>query len=348
MGEKSQVKAVSPSKRRGRAKIYVLLGLILAVAVSVQTGLFGFGLAHLRAATFPQDESLLEYVPATTAGVLIIDPHQVDLAALGAEGGAARAYLTRTREEIKKAAGIDLAFDVDKLVIAPGLVVARGRFSHRRLADQLREHGYAEAEHKGAKLLVRPREDALAVIGGDILLYGDEAALRAAIDTEEAGTSLAEQDPVTDRLDAVGWAHPVLATVQISDQKPSIKEILAGSTGPRAVTLGLSMKGGLQLAVAIESASPTAAEELRKLLEEKKGSADALRDLAGPELGPVLAEVAKRAKITAQPDSSQLSIRADLSPEELDRVVKVVDEATAPLAEIYKDVRLFQLLVPLP
>jgi len=347
MGSKGQVKAVS-TRRRGRAKVYALLGLALAVLVGVQTGLVGYGLAHLRAATFPQDEALLAYVPTGTGGVLLVDPHQIELKSLGAEGGAARMYLTRTREEIKKAAGIDLAYDVDKLAIAPSLVVARGRFSHRRLADQLQESGYKEAEHKGAKLLVRAGEDALAVVGGNILLYGAEAAIRAGLDAEEAGTSLAEQDPVTDRLDVVGWDHPLLATVQISDQKPSIREILAGSTGPRAITAGLAMKGGLQVKVAIESASPAAAEELRKLLEEKKGNADALRSLAGPDLGPAFAEVAKRAKITAQPDSSQLFITADLTPEELDLVVKTLDQATAPLGELYKNVRLFQLLVPLP
>ncbi len=52
MAIKGQSKAV-PTKKRGRAKIFVLLALALAVLVGVQTGLVGYGLAHLRAATFP-------------------------------------------------------------------------------------------------------------------------------------------------------------------------------------------------------------------------------------------------------------------------------------------------------
>jgi hypothetical protein len=324
----------------------VLLGLALAVLVGVQTGFVGYGLAHLRAATFPRDEGLLEYLPASDAGVLIIDPHQVELKALGAEGGAARTYVERTRADIKKATGIDLVFDVDKLALTPSLVVARGRFSHDQLKGRLAEHAYAEAEYKGKKYLVRSGEDAIAVVGGSILLYGDEAAIKAGLDAEAADTSLADREEVTDRLKAGGWDHPILGTVQLTDAKPSLKAILTGFTGPRAVTVGVSMKGGMTIRAAIEAASPSAAEELRKLLEEKQKDAEALKGVLGPDVGPVLADVAKRAKITAKADSSQLSIDADLSPEELEKVVKATEKATAGLGDFYKNVRLFQLLTP--
>lgn len=348
MSDRGVSKTTSVSRKgRGAAKIYIILGLILAIVVSVQTGLAGYGLAHLRSATFPQDEALLEYVPAAAGGVLIIDTHRLDPKALGPEEGAARAYLTRTRDEIKKATGIDLWFDVDKIAIAPSLVVARGRFSQRSLSERLAEHHYAEVDHKGVKLLVRAGEDALAV-AGSILLYGDEASLRAAIDAEASDTSLADQDPVTERLSAVGWEHPVLGTVQINDKKPSVREILAGSTGPRAVTLGVDTAGGLTVKAAIESASQSSAEELRKLLEEKKADAGALRTMAGPELGPVLADVASRAKISVPSGSSQVAVQLNLTPEELDRVVKAADQVTTSLGEVYKNVRLFQLLIPMP
>ncbi|HTN92111.1 MAG TPA: hypothetical protein VL242_50925, partial [Sorangium sp.] len=51
-----------PTRKRGKAKYIVLLGLVVSIVLAQQTGLLGFGLAHLRAATFPKDESLLEYV----------------------------------------------------------------------------------------------------------------------------------------------------------------------------------------------------------------------------------------------------------------------------------------------
>jgi len=346
MSEQSASKAVGSPRKWGMVKLYVLLGVVLIVVIGVQTGFAGYGLAHLRAATFPRDEGLLEYLPATGGGVLIVDPHQIELKALGAEGGAARTYVERTRADIKKATGIDLVFDVDKIALSPSLLVARGRFSHSSLKDRLAEHAYAEADHKGTKYLARSGEDAIAVLDGSILLYGDEAAIRAGIDAEETGTSLAEREEVTDRLSAAGWGHPILATVQLTDSKPSLRSILTGFTGPRAVTVGVSMKGGLAIRAAIEAASPSAAEELRKLLVEKQADAEVLKGLAGPDVGPALADIAKRAKITAQADSSQLALDVDVSPEELEKLVQATEKATTGLGGFYKNVRLFQLLTP--
>ncbi len=346
MSEKTAAKPAMPPKRRGGAKLYVLLGLVLIIVIGVQTGFAGYGLAHIKAAMFPKDEGLLEYVPASAGGVLVVDPHQVELEALGAEGGAARTYVERTRADIKKATGIDLVFDVDKLALVPGLVVARGRFSHDRVKERLAEHGYSEVDHKGNKLLVRSGEDAIAVLGGSILLYGDEASIRAGIDAEDGGASLAERDEITDRLAAGGWDHPVLGTVQLTDTKPSLRAILTGFTGPRAITVGVSMKPGLSIRAAIEAASPSAAEELRKLLEEKQKNADALKSVAGGDAGPMLADLARRAKIAAKPGSSQLTVDIDLTPEELEKLVTAAEKATSGLGEIYKDLRLFQLLTP--
>jgi hypothetical protein len=348
MSDNSASKSGASPRRQGGAKVLVLLGLALAVVAGVQTGYIGYGLAHLRAATFPRDERLLEYLPASDGGVLILDPHQIELKALGAEGGAARASLERTRADIKKATGIDLVVDVDKMALTPSLVVARGRFSHDRLKERLTEHAYVEAEYKGKKYLTRSGEDAIAVLDGSILLYGAEAAIQAGIDAEAGDTSLADREDVTDRLKAGGWDHPILGTVQLADTKPSLRAILTGFTGPRSITVAVSMKGGLSIRAAIEAASPSGAEELRKLLEEKQKDAEALKGLAGPDIGPVLADITRRAKITAKADSNQLSIDVDLTPEELEKLIKATEKGTAGVGELYKNVRLFQLLTPGP
>ncbi len=50
---------------------------------------------------------------------------------------------------MKGATGIDLAFDVDKLLLSPSLAVAHGRFDQKKLAERLTEHRYVLAEHKG-------------------------------------------------------------------------------------------------------------------------------------------------------------------------------------------------------
>ncbi|WP_437760364.1 hypothetical protein [Sorangium sp. So ce1389] len=337
-----------PTRKRGKAKYIVLLGLVVSIVLAQQTGLLGFGLAHLRAATFPKDESLLEYVHGSAPGVVIVDPHQLDLKALGPEGGSVRQHIERTRDDIKKATGIDLGFDVDKLILSPSIVVARGRFNEQKLAERLAEHSYVQAEHKGVKYLVRAGEDAIAVRDGSILLYGAEPELRASIDAEEAGTSLASREEATSRLAHIGWDRPLLGVALLSESKPSLRAILTGSTGPRAVTVGISTKGGLSATVAIDAASADAAEELRKLLEEKRANLDALKSLAGPEAGAGLAEIAKRAALTVDAGPGRLMVQVDVRPEELDVLAKAGAKAAGSLGEVYKNVRLLQLLAPGP
>ncbi|MGK3993841.1 hypothetical protein [Sorangium sp. So ce1024] len=334
------------TRKRGKARYIVLLGLVFSIVLAQQTGLLGFGLAHLRAATFPRDESLLEYVHGSAPGVVIIDPHQLDLKALGAEGGTVRQHIERTRDDIKKATGIDLGFDVDKLILSPSLVIARGRFDEKKLAQRLAEHSYVQAEHKGVRYLVRAGEDAIAVRGGSILLYGAEPELQASIDAEEAGTSLASREEATSRLAHIGWDRPILGVALLAEGKPSLRAILTGSTGPRAVTFGVATQGGLSATVAIDAASGDAAEELRKLLEEKRANVDMLKALAGPEVGAGLAEIAKRATLTADQAAGRLTVQVDVRPEELDVLAKAGQKAAGSLGDVYKNVRLLQLLAP--
>ncbi|EYF03188.1 hypothetical protein [Chondromyces apiculatus] len=331
-----------------RTKLIVLAVIALTVVIVVQTGLAGYGFAHLRAATFPGDAGLLEHIPATSSGVLLVDTHRLDPALLGPEGGTVRTYLTRTRDDIKKATGIDLWFDVDKIAFAPPLTVARGRFDGASLAERLKESSYNDAEYRGVKYLIRGGQDALAVLDGTFLLYGDETAIRASIDAGASNATLDDQEAFNDRLDAVGWEYPVLGTLQINADKPSVKEILSGSTGPRAFSFGLDTKGGLSLKALVESVNPASAEELRKLLDGKKADAAALRTLAGPEAGPVLADVAARATLVVPPGSSQVAIQLSFSPEELDRMAKAASSIGSNLGQIYGSMRLFQLLVPSP
>lgn len=343
----SKPTAPGGKKRGGMVKWAALGALTIVFVIAAQLGYVGFGWAHLWAATFPRDESLLEYVPGDAGAIVIIDPHQLDLKALGGEDSVARAYLSRTRAEVKKATGIDLFFDVDKLTLTPALVVARGRFNAKKLAQQLAEARYTEAEYKGQSYLVRAGEDAICVINDKILLYGDEAGIKAAIDGKQAGTSLAKSEQVTDRLKSVGWDHPLLVTVRITDERPSIRAVLKGGAGPRAVTVGMSTKSGLSVDAAIESASPAAAEELRKLLDEKRANLDELKSTVGSEAAVILGNVAKTATITNEPTQSLVKIKLQIEPAQLEALIKSAG-SVAPLGEIYKNVRLFQLLMPNP
>jgi hypothetical protein len=341
-------KVQAPGKRKSGGAGWVVLGaLALGAFVGVESGWAGFGWAQVKAGVFPRDEALLGWVPDGTSALVIVDPHQLKLDALGGPGSTARTALERTRDDVKKATGIDLAFDVDKLVISSALVVARGRFDSKKLAERLDAHRYAKAEHKGTVYLVRAGEDAIAVVDDGLLLYGDESSIKSAVDAHLGGTSLEKNEATTARLRQIGWDHPLVVSVRITDEKPSLREILAGSTGPRAVSVSATAVSGLDLDGVVESSSGGSADELAKLLEEKRKNAEALGPSVGVAAGatPILLDVAKKATITADRATGAVKIHVHLDPAQLEALGKEAKTAL-PLAEIYKNVRLYQLLVP--
>jgi hypothetical protein len=339
--------AASRGKKSGNGKWWAIGTVAVAGFLAVETGWAGFGLAQVRSAVFPRDESLLGWVPGDTDAVAILDPHQLELKALGGEGTTARTALDRTRDDVKKATGIDLAFDVDKMVLSPALVVARGRFDQKKLTERLTEHHYAVAEHQGYTYLTRKGEDAIAAIDGSILLYGDEAAVKGAIDAHHEGKSLEKNEQVTARLSQAGWAHPLLATVRITDEKPSLRAILTGSTGPRAVTVAVGTLTGLDVDAIVETPSAAAGAELAKLLEEKRKDAASLSPTVGAEAAPILVEVSKKATIASDPATGAVKVHVHVDPAQLDTLSKSA-RASLPLGEMYKTMRLFQLLAPAP
>src|SRR5262245_23031089 len=293
----------------GKAKLVVFGVLVLAMFIAVKTGWMGYGWAQLKSKAFPRDEALLAWVPADTQAVAIVDPHQLDLKALGPEQGTARTALERIRKDIKIATDIGLVFDVDKLALTPNLVVARGRFDADKLATKLAEYHYVKTDYNGRRYLARAGEDAIAVVDDDFLLYGDEASIKGSIDAK-TGASLQQNEKVTARLSQMGWDQPLLVTVVLSDERPSLRSMVTGATGPRGVTIGVRTTRGYDVKADVEAASPTAAAELAKLLEEKRtGAADTFGD-AGAELSPVLAEIAKGATVKSTAGSALVKVTA--------------------------------------
>lgn len=336
------------AKKGGRGKLIALVGIALVVFIGVQTGLAGYGWAHLKSALFPSDAGLLEYIPESEAALVVIDPHQIDQGSLGDEQSSARVALKRVRDDVKRVAGIDLAFDVDKLILSPTVSVARGRFSQDKLEKHLAESRYVVSEHRGVRVLVREGEDAIAVTGG-VLLYGSAEGIRAAIDAEADDKSLAEDEQSVRRLKQMGWDRAVLGLVRVSDDKPSLRAILTGSTGPRAGTVGVATRPGkLDIDVIIEAASATAADELAKLLEEKRTQPNELQALVGSEAAQVFADLAKLTIIQADPAASAVRIHLSLDPAMQQRIAGVATKAlsSAQASEAYKALRLFQLLTP--
>lgn len=334
------------TKRRGRAKWIALVMVVLVLAVAAESGWLGFGWAMLRAVTFPGDEALLAYVPGDVRALAVVDPHQLELAALGGGQGVARVAIERVRADVKKVTDLDLAYDVDKLVVTPNLVVARGRFHADKLFARLAESRYERAEHGGVACAVRAGEDALAVIDDAILLYGDQPSIEAAIDAKAAGKSLREEALVLERLGRVGWNHALLVTVRIAEDRPSLREVLSGASGARAVTIGLGANHGVDVVVAIDVASPKAAGELRTSLDEKRANVDALQGPLGPELAPVAAEAAKSATVAVDPSAIGVTIRAHLEPLAVDALLQAASRASVPALGAYGQSRLIKLFAP--
>jgi hypothetical protein len=279
--------------------------------------------------------------------VAIVDPHQVHPTAIGPKDSAVRTWIERVRADVKKAAGVDLAFDVDKIAVTPTLVVMSGRFDGDKLASNLADYKYTKADYDGRTYLVRPGEDAVMAVGDDTLVYGDEASIKAAVDAKN-GTSLLNNQQVVDRLARIGWNQPLLGTVQMGGDRPSLRAMITGSTGPRAVTFGATGGQGVSLRVSVETATPSTADELAKLLDEKRaGAAEALPAMLGPSLAPLVAQAARDATVRSDPAASQVLVNVHVPSEALDAMAHAAS-TSEPLGELFKTLRLYQLLAPTP
>jgi|CZKU01.1.fsa_nt_gi hypothetical protein len=341
-------------KTKSRKSWVFLLGLGIAAFLAVKTGWAGFGWADLKSRLYPGNDGLLAWIPGDAQAVAIVDPHQIHPKALGSDKGAAREWLERVRSDVKNAAGVDLAFDVDKLAITPSLVVMSGRFDGEKLAAKLADYKYARAEHGGRSYLVRPGEDAVMAADDSHLLYGDEASIKAAIDAE-GGASLAKNDLVVQRLARMGYKQPLVATVALGGERPSLRSMITGSTGPHAISIGLrsggakgEAAGGVDVHAIVETGSANAADELGRLLDEKRaGLAESLQGTTGVGLATLLGKVAHDATIKSDPLASQVGLDAHVPAETLDALIQAA-ETSVPLSQAYKTLRLYQMVAPGP
>ena len=201
----------SPGEAFSRRSSSSPVALALVGLVAYETGWLGWAWADALAHTLPKDESLLAYLPADTTAVAVIDVHLFKVPALGPAEARPASAIERVRDGVKKTLDLDLATDIDKLAITPGLVVARGRFSFKKLGDKLVELHYAPADHRGVYYFAKHGQDALAVVKDEVLLWGDEGALKAALDARDGGMTLDKDDAVMERLKKAGWKHAIIA-----------------------------------------------------------------------------------------------------------------------------------------
>jgi hypothetical protein len=317
----------------------------VAAIIAGQLGWLGWGLGHLRAQVYPTDTALLGYLPEATTALAIVNPHLADKKSLGGERSPLFSQVERIRKDLLQVTGIDLVIDVDKLVISPGLIVARGRFNAAKIAQKLAEAHYSTLDYKGARILIKAGEDALSVVDDGVLAYGSEAAIRGALEAHEAGKTLEKRESMVERLGRLGWSHPLVATVQLTDEKPSIKAAVSGNTGPRAYSLVLDARAGVDLLAVVESSSPSTAEETRKLVEEaRQRGLPVIAQSTRGDSGKRLVNLVQSAKLTTDPASGDLRIVSHLNQPDIDACVDLATQS--PVGDLAKGARLMQLLSP--
>jgi hypothetical protein len=333
-------------KRRGLGKWVALLVLGGVVFLAVKAGWAGFAWAHIKAATIPRDDALLAWLPADTTFVIVVDPHQVHPNTLGAAQGPVHSSFERLRADIQKATGVDLAFDVDKVAVTPSLVVMRGRFDGDRVAQKLAEYGYIRGDYQGRHTLVRAGEDALFVTDDEVVVYGDEASIKAAADAH-AGTSLAQNEQVVARLAQIGWNHGVIGSVRLGADRPSLRALIAGTSGPHAVTFAVRVAKGIEIEATVEMGSVASAEDLGKILDVKRMNATTALQDWGADLAAQIAEVARTASVRVDASSASVRLAATVPSEAVDGLFKAA-HASPMVAETLKAYRLVQILPPTP
>jgi hypothetical protein len=67
--------------------------------------------------------------------------------------------------------------------------------------------------------------------------------------------------------------------------------------------------------------------------------------VVGAEVAPILADIAKKATIVADPQTGAVKGHAHLDPAQVETLAQHA-RAAVPVAEMYKNMRLFQLLAP--
>ncbi|HEU4538410.1 MAG TPA: hypothetical protein VFS00_30025, partial [Polyangiaceae bacterium] len=342
----SRPASAAPSRRAPTVPLLLLVAVAIAAYASRSPGHFGFGVAHVWAQLTARDEAILAYLPADQSAFLLVGTHHLEPKAFDPEGKPP-APLERLRADVLRVAGVDLALDVDRLALCPGLAVARGRFDRADLAEHLLRAGYRADEYRDAPRWVKPGEDAVA-LDGSTLLYGDEASLRAAVDARrDEGRSLAARPDLLARLDRAGWSHALVAYLD-GAQTTSVRSALLGSTGPRGTVAAFdTTKSGVELHGLVEAASPAATDELLALLEGQRRNLQSMAAGLGPQAGPVLEKAVASATLRKGDDPAFLEAHVRLSAEEVAVLAREASGATDRLRAAYRALRLMQLLAPL-
>jgi hypothetical protein len=163
-------------------------------------------------------------------------------------------------------------------------------------------------------------EDAFAVLGDSVLLYGTEEGVALALDAHGSGANLGRDDATLARLKEAGWGHPLLVSMRVTDDTPSVRAIVSGTGGPRSVTIAATTTPqGLDLYGTVDLASAAAAADFAKSLGART-TKEKLAELAGDDVGAALEPIAKHTTVTAS--GAEVKVRAHADPAEVDAATR--------------------------
>jgi hypothetical protein len=209
------------------------------------------------------------YAPAEPAMLIGVDWRQASQSNLaGLIGGAA--------------ASIDFAEEITNLLVAvePGagnsrfLATASGRFNLAKLRRMAATDGAKAARYRGVEVFSAGGAD-VAVLDGWILLVGDTASVRAALDRGNAATP--RESPLWRRAAELSSTYSIwIASSSLGALQPAEPSPLAGV---RSFDGGIALNRGLEMAFDLVAASEESAVAIESMLRGAAGS-PALRDLA--------------------------------------------------------------------
>ena len=259
---------------------YFFVGSALIVVVGLCAGLVAYysGNLPLRASTIGPAE--LSYLPGDTSGVAFANVRQImgsefrrKLSAVMPAGDGKHELLAET--------GIDMEQDIDSVVagIHSGqspqvpVVLLRGRFDEARIQSVATSRGASAEQHQGRQLLVFPHggqtNPALAFLEPGLIALGDAAALRRAIDTSVASTSVVDQPELMKLVADVngdGNAWVIGRLDALSEHQAVPDQVARMLPGVQWVSASFEVGQSVMGRVRAETADAAAADQLRSLV----------------------------------------------------------------------------------
>ena len=184
--------------RRTRVFLLVAAGVLVA---GLATGLVAWSMGvPVFAALGSSGPEELAYVPNDAHLVAYADLRQVMNSPLRSKLEQLQQNNPSNADGLEARTGINLRTDIDRVVVAMSggdgrtdrpLLVARGRFDVVKIEGLMREQGATVEQYRGKRLLFIKddvHDAALAFVDTGVVLFGDGAAVRRAIDTK-AGTA---------------------------------------------------------------------------------------------------------------------------------------------------------------